>query len=196
MYKRQALYRGPTIDQIDFTNALAVAEQDAGQISPPGYVAHDSNCTYFYAVRRFNTCGYQERTLAALAKVAMDADGNLAAPQPNNIFAAVAKQVAGNKVRLTWFYCPLRQESAPVCFRIYHDGATGQVDYQNPIGTVNYQGQKFYTYLTEPLAVGRYLFAVLAEDADGVHNGSPARSIIQLVPEIPEAVEILGAVSV
>ncbi len=190
------LYRGPTIDQIDFTNALTVAEQDAGQISPPLYVAHGSNSTYFYAVRRFNTCGYRERTLAAVAKVAIDAQGNLTAPQPNNIFAAAAKQVDGNKIQLTWFYCLLQQESEPVCFRIYHDAASGQIDYQNPIGTISYQGQRFYSYLTEPLAGGRYLFAVRAEDADGVQNGSLARSIIQLVTEIPEAIDILSAESV
>jgi hypothetical protein len=190
------LYRGPTIDQIDFTNALTVAEQDAGQISPPLYVAHGSNSTYFYAVPRFNTCGYRERTLAAVAKVVIDADGNLTAPQPNNIFAAAAKQVDGNKIQLTWFYCLLQQESEPVCFRIYHDAASGQIDYQNPIGTISYQGQRFYSYLTEPLAGGRYLFAVRAEDADGVQNGSLARSIIQLVTEIPEAIDILSAESV
>jgi len=190
------LYRGPTIDQIDFTNALTVAEQDAGQISPPLYVAHGSNSTYFYAVRRFNTCGYRERTLAAVAKVAIDAQGNLTAPQPNNIFAAAAKQVDGNKIQLTWFYCLLQQESEPVCFRIYHDAASGQIDYQNPIGTISYQGQRFYSYLTKPLAGGRYLFAVRAEDADGVQNGSLARSIIQLVTEIPEAIDILSAESV
>jgi hypothetical protein len=191
-----ALYRGPTIDQIDFTSPLTVAEYDAGQISPPPYVAHGSNCTYFYAVRRFNTCGYQERTLAAVAKVAIDAGGNLAAPQPNNIFAAAAEQVEGSKVLLTWFYCPLRQESKPVCFRIYHDAATGQIDYQNPLATISYQGQKFYTYLTESLTGGRYLFAVRAEDADGVQNGSMARLIIQLNPQIPEAMDILSAESV
>jgi hypothetical protein len=189
------LYRGPTMDQIDFTNALTVAEQDAGQISPPLYVAHGSSSTYFYAVRRVNTCGYREHTLAAVAKVAIDADGNLAAPQPNNIFAAAVRQVNGNKVRLTWFYCPLRQKSKPMCFRIYHDAASGQVDYQNPIGTITYQGQRFYSYLTGPLAGGRYLFAIRAEDADGVQNGSLARSTIQLVTEIPEAVDILSAES-
>lgn len=189
------LYRGPAMDQIDFTNALTVAEQDAGQISPPLYVAHGSSSTYFYAVRRVNTCGYREHTLAAVAKVAIDADGNLAAPQPNNIFAAGVRQVNGNKVRLAWFYCPLRQKSKPVCFRIYHDAASGQVDYQNPIGTITYEGQRFHSYLTEPLAGGRYLFAILAEDADGVQNGSLARSTIQLVTEIPEAVDILSAES-
>jgi hypothetical protein len=191
-----ALYRGPTIDQIDFTNALTVAEQDAGQISPPSYAAHGSNSTYFYAVRRFNNCGYQERTLAAVAKVAIDADGNLAAPVPNNIFAAAAEQVEGSKVLLTWFYCPLQQESEPVCFRIYHDATSGQIDYQNPLATISYQGQKFYAYLTGPLAVGRYLFAIRAEDAQGVQNGSLARLIIQLVTEIAEATDILSAESV
>jgi len=190
-----ALYRGATIDQIDFTNTLTVAERDAGQISPPLYVAHGSNSTHFYAVRRFNTSGYRERTLAAVAKVAIDAQGNLTAPQPNNVFAAAPKQVDGNKVQLTWFYCPLQQKSRPVCFRIYHDAATGQIDYQNPIATISYQGQKFYTYLTEPLAGGRYLFAVRAEDADGVQNGSAARSIIQLNAQSPDPANIVSVES-
>jgi len=190
-----ALYRGPTIDQIDFTNALTVAEQDAGQISQPSYVAHGSNSTYFYAVRRFNTCGYQEHTLAAVAKVAIDAGGNLAPPQPNNIFAAAARQVASNKVQLTWFYCPLRQESKPACFRIYHDAATGQIDYQNPLAAVSYQGQRFYSYLTEPLAGGRYLFAVRAEGAQGVQNGSLARSIVQLNVQSPDPANIVSVES-
>jgi hypothetical protein len=189
------LYRGPAIDQIDFTNPLTVAEYDARRISPPVSLPHAPNSTYFYAVRRFNAAGYPEQTLAAVAKVVIDPDGNLAAPQPNNIFSAALTQVNANKVRVTWFYSPLRQKSKPVCFRIYHDAASGQVDYLNPIGTITYEGQRFYSYLTEPLAGGRYLFAILAEDADGVQNGSLARSTIQLVTEIPEAVDILSAES-
>ena len=83
-----------------------------------------------------------------------------------------------------------------MCFRIYHDAATGQINYQNPLATITYQGQKFYTYLTEPLAGSRYLFVIRAEDADGVQNGSTARLILQLNPQIPEAMDILSAESV
>jgi len=191
-----ALYRGPTINQIDFANTLTVTQQDAGQISPPLYVAHGSNSTYFYAIRRFNTCGYQERSLAAVAKVAIDAGGNLTAPQPNNIFAVAAKQIAGNKIQLVWFYCPLHQKSAPARFRIYYDAASGQIDYENPITTVSYQGQKFYSCQIGAPEAGTYFFAIRAEDDDGVQDCSAARLIIQLTAKIPEPVEILSAESV
>jgi hypothetical protein len=190
------LYRGPSTQHIDFANALSVAKQTTDTISPPSYLPHSKSSTYFYVIRRFNHCGDQERTLAASLKVSIDADGNLAKPQPNNIFAASAEQVDGNKIQLVWFYSPLSQKSQPVCFRIYHDAASGQIDYGNPIATIAYQGRKFYGYKTDVLDSGSYLFAVRVEDAAGVQNGSLARSTIQLVTEIPETMDILSAESV
>jgi len=187
-----ALYRGPSMEQIDFANILTVAEQDAGSISPPDYLPHHSNSTYFYVVRRFNICGYQERTLAAAVKVAIDADGNLIEPKPNNIFVWRLDQVYGNKIQLIWFYCPLEQESKPESFRIYYDGGTGLVDYENPIATINYQGRKFYTYQSDALAAGRYLFAVRAEDAAGIENNSLAQLAVQLNITNPDAIDILS----
>jgi len=187
-----ALYRGSSMEQIDFANILAVAERDAISISPPDYIPHHSNSIYFYVVRRFNICGYQERTLAAAVKVAINAQGNLAKPQPNNTFGWRLDQVHGNKIQLIWFYCPLEQESKPESFRIYYDGGTGLVDYENPIATINYQGRKFYPYQSDALTAGRYLFAVRAEDAAGIQNNSLAQSGIQFSTQSPDAIEILS----
>jgi len=188
-----ALYRGPGMEQIDFANILAVAEQDAGSISPPDYIPHHNPSTYFYVVRRFNNCGYQERTLAAAVKVAIDANGNLVEPQPNNIFACRVDQVDGNKIQLIWFYCPLEQKSQPVYFKIYYDSGLGQIDYENPIATISYQGRKFYSYQSVALATGRYLFAIRAEDAAGIENNSLAQLGIQISTQSPDAIEILNA---
>ena len=190
------LYRGPSTREIDFANVLSVTEQDTDTVSPPNYLPHSSRSTYFYVIRRFNHCGDQERTLAASVKVSIDADGNLTKPQPNNIFAASAEQVDGKKIQLVWFYSPLAQKSQPACFKIYHDAASGQINYENPIATIAYQGRKFYNHKTDALDSGRHLFAVRAEDAAGVQNSSLARSTIQLVTEIPEAMDILSAESV
>jgi len=187
-----ALYRGPSMEQIDFANILAVAEQDAGSISPPDYIPHHNHSTYFYVVRRFNNCGYQERTLAAAVKVSIDTQGNLSKPQPNNIFAWRVEQVDGNKTELTWFYCPLEQKSRPARFKIYYDDGTGLIDYQNPIATINYQGRKFYTYQSDALPAGRYLFAVRAEDADSIENNSLAQLQIQLNITNPNVIEVLS----
>lgn len=191
-----ALYRGLSVERIDFANVLAVAGQNACTISPPGYLPHNSNCTYFYLIRRFNNCGYQEHTLSAAAKVSIDQSGDLCKPQPNKVFSSRAEQVNGNKIQLVWFYCPLEQESSPVSFNIYYDGRTGQIDYENLIATIVYRGRKFYRYQSDSLDAGKYLFTIRAEDAGGIENDSLAQFSVQLDAENPDGVEILSAAAV
>ena len=186
-----ALYRGPSMEQIDFETILAVAEKEACEISPPGYLPHDSNSTYFYAVRRYNHCGYQEQTLAAVAKLSLDAEGEQDKPQPNKISAAKAEQVDVGKIRLTWFYCPLEQGSQPACFNIYYDSRTGQIDHENPLAEISYRNQKFYSYESDLLEPGRYLFAIKAEDAAGIECNSSAHFSIDIDGTGPDAVTIL-----
>ena len=190
------LYRGPGMEQVDFANILVVAGQDACEISPPSYLPHNSSSTYFYVVRRVNNCGYQEHTLAAAVKVSIKSNGDLAEPQPSNIFDSKAKQVDGSKIQLVWYYCPLEQKSKPACFKVYYDGGTGQIDYEDPIATFSYKGRKFYSYQSGTLGTGRYLFAIRAEDADGIENSSLARLRIQLRTTSPNAIDILGAEAV
>lgn len=188
-----ALYRGSGMGQIDFANILAVAGQEADTITVPIYVEHNSSSTYFYVIRRFNKCGYQELTLGAAVKVAIDADSNLAEPQPNKIFASRTKQVNGSRIQLVWFYCPVEQKAEPACFKVYYDNGTGQIDYENPIATIDYQGRRFYSYESSTLDASRYLFAIRARDAEGVENSSLAKLRIQLQAAGVNAVEILNA---
>jgi hypothetical protein len=54
------LYRGPSMEHIDFMNILAVSEQNAKSTLLPRYVPHCNDSTYFYVISRFNSCGYQE----------------------------------------------------------------------------------------------------------------------------------------
>ena len=186
-----ALYRSGSMEQIDFENILAVSEPDAAEIQPPAYISHDVDSTYFYLVRRFNKCGLQERTIVAAAKVSIKSDSSLKGSQPNKIFAVRAQQADSNKVKLVWFYCPLEQTSLPVCFRIYYDNASWQIDFENPLATIEYQGRKFYSYETSVLQAGDYLFAVRAEGADGIEDESQAQFEIQLDTESPEPIDVL-----
>jgi len=185
------LYRGTAMEKIDFTNIMSVAEQNAESMSLPDYVPQNNSSTYFYVVRRFNNCGYQELTLYAAVKVAIDAEGNLAEPLHNHIFAWRAGQMDGNKAQLVWFYSPLEQKSKPVRFEVYYDGGTGQIDYENPIAAIDYRGRKFYCWQSEALTTGRYLFAVKPEDAGGIQNNSSAKIAIEIVSDTPDAIEIL-----
>jgi len=191
-----ALYRGAGMEQIDFTNILAIAAQDARDIRPPSYLLHNSNSTYFYVVRRFNNCGYRECTLSAAVGLSIDAGGELAKPLPNNIFCSKTEQMDGNKIRLVWFYCPVGQKSKPEHFKIYWDGRTGQIDYDNPVATINYQGRKYYNYETVTLEPGRYLFAIRAEDAHGVENNSLSQLKIDMCTDTPDSISILSAETV
>ena len=56
------LYRGSSMEGIDFASLLAVAEAEASEISPPSYVPHNSGSIYFYVVSRANNCGCEEQT--------------------------------------------------------------------------------------------------------------------------------------
>ncbi len=187
------LYRGSSMGEIDFVNILAVSEQDAREISPPSYISHNSGSTYFYVVRRFNNCGYQECTLAASVKVSIESNGELAEPQPNKVFDLGAELVDGNKIQLVWYYCPLEQKSQPMCFNVYYDGRTGQINYENPLAMIGYKGRKFYSYQCGALEAGRYLFAIRTKDVSGIENSSLARLRIQFVPTNPDAIDILSA---
>ena len=186
------LYRGSSMGEIDFVNILVVAEQDAREISPPSYISHNSGSTYFYVVRRFNDCGYQERTLAASVKVSIESNGELAEPQPNKVFDSGAELVDGNKILLVWYYCPLEQKSQPMCFNVYYDGRTGQINYENPLAIIGYKGREFYSYQCGALEAGRYLFAIRTENASGIENSSLARLRIQFDPTNPAAIDILS----
>jgi hypothetical protein len=136
--------------------------------------------------------------LAAAVKVSIKSNGELVEPQPNNIYRSKVEQVDSNKIRLTWFYCPLEQKSQPVSFNIYYDDQTGQIDYQNPLFSSGYKGRKFYSFQSPDLSgeAGEHLFAIRAEDAGGIENISLARLKIQLDTLNPDAIDILRAEAV
>ena len=190
------LYRGPGMDLIDLMNILAVAEAEASEISPPNYVPHNSGSIYFYVVSRANNCGYEEQTLAAAVKVSIDAGGELAEPQPSSIFEVRAEQVEGDRTQLVWYYCPIEQQSPPACFKVYYDAGTGQIDYENPIATINYAGRRFYSYKSDVLDGDKYLFAIRAEDAAGMENASLAQIKVHLDTTSPGTINILSAKAV
>ena len=190
-----ALYRGGSMSCIEFESILSVGNPDAGFISPPGCIPHDSSSTYFYVVRRFNRCGIREDTLAGAVKVSIDANGDLAAPQPNSIFSSTAA-AEGDKVRLTWFYSPLEQKSGPMHFNIYCDSRIGEIDYESPIAVVSHKGRRFYSYKSGALTEGRYLFAIRAQDIDGAENGSLGPLRVQVSAASPDAIDIVSVEAV
>ena len=157
----------------------------------PDYVQHASNTVYYYVIRRVNKCGQQEQTLSAAVKVAMDSNGDLAKPKPNNAFGLMAKQVTGSRAELVWYYWPIGQKSEPVRFKVYWDNGSGQIDNENALATIDYSGKKFYCYQSSTLTAGRYEFAVSAEGLNGAKSDY-LQLAIQINTVNPELVEILS----
>jgi hypothetical protein len=186
------LYRGERMGVIDFDNVLAVADISSEEILPPSYLQHAADSTWFYVVRRVNGCGYLEYTLSAAVKVLIDTEGNVAQPRPNGILEVRADQVDSSRIQLVWFYYPLDQESPPSLFRIYFDNSTGQIDYEDPIASLSYMGQRYYCFETEPLNPGDYIFCVRAEDVAGAEGSSSELMKVQLDATSPEGMDILS----
>ncbi|MHC4636080.1 MAG: hypothetical protein ACYTBP_01620 [Planctomycetota bacterium] len=173
------LYRGPSIDQIEFGDILTVTDINSEQIEVPSWLSHESDTTYYYVVRRANLCGVEEQSLKAAAKVIFDEDGELFEPGPNSVFDIRIRRIESDKVELVWFYCPLWQLEEPSCFKVYSNSGSGQIDYDTAAAEVDYVGRRFYSYVTEQLDAGVYLFAVRAEDEQGTQDGSSAVISIQ-----------------
>jgi hypothetical protein len=113
--------------------------------------------------------------------VRLDADGHLAKPVPNAVLDLKLEPVADSRVRLVWFYCPLDQQVEPEVFGVYTDHGTGQIDWENSIATVMYEGRKFYHHKTGTLPDGLYQFAVVAERAGQIEHRlfSGAKHLVQ-----------------
>lgn len=78
-----------------------------------------------------------------------------------------------------------------MCFKVYGDGGTGQVDYDNALAVIGYEGRRFYSFESDALGAGKYLFAVRGEEAGGVGDGSAVQVGVGLVGEAAEGIEIL-----
>jgi hypothetical protein len=186
------VYRGGSMEGIDFENVLAAAEPNADEISLPSYLSNEAGEVYFYVVRCSNGCGDIERTLRAAAKVAIDDDGKLGKGRPNGVFGLRAEQEQDGKVEIAWHYCPMEQESGPVEMRIYGDNGTGEIDYQNPIAKMKYKGRRVYKHRIETAENGRYRFALRAADTNGNECESKQEVEVEVRAERPDAIEVVG----
>lgn len=187
-------YRGQSMESVDFEDLLAVAGADTDEIAMPDYLSHEAGETYFYVVRCANRCGDIEQTLRAAVKVAIDDDGKLGKSRPNEVTGLQAEQGQDGEIEIAWTYNPMEQESGPAEMRIYGDGGTGEIDYQNPVAVVKYKGRGFYGHRIEKPADGRYRFAVRAADANGSECESRRIAEVEIRRANLEAIQIIGAI--
>jgi hypothetical protein len=191
-----AVYRGPSLAQVDLERIVHVAELQAGEIVLPPGLSHPPGSTHCYLVRRSNSQGDPERTTAAAAIVRIGPDGQLAPPAPNAVLGLRGETIGGRRLRLTWFYCPLEQETAPQEFHIYWDSGAGLMDLEHPLATVPCGGHRCYQWDTQPLDDGQYTFALCPCDINHTESRSLASIVCPLVAREPEVPTILGVQAV
>jgi len=186
------VYRGQSMEAIDFDDVLAVVTMESDEIALPGFLSHEPGQTWFYVVRCANRCGQIEQTLQSAVKAAIDTEGGICEPRPNGIFGLSAERKADGSVEVIGLYYPIEQASNPIELRVYSDGGTGQIDYQNPEAKLTYQGRKFYGYSDDSLSEGRYLFSIRAADAAGSENRSKETVMAEVKNKSIETIEIVS----
>jgi hypothetical protein len=183
----QLLYQGQDND-IDFDTIIAVSEIDSDvfEIS-----AGQPLSSFLYVVRRVNCCGAEEKTLCAAVRVEFDSLGSLIERSCNKVFIITAKQVDGDRILLEWFYQPIHQAKKISKFKIYSDNSTGTIDYQNPIGSINYIGRKFYQFITSELSGDNYKFCIRAAAEGNCDDNFTGQIIVQLNGQRPDGISRL-----
>jgi len=179
------VYRGADLTDAAAGQIACVAPVDARQVSLPAYLPHEPNSTSFYLLRRFDSCGHQDRTTDAAVCVRIGSDGRLAPPAPNAPLSLRAAPTRGGRVELTWLYHPLDQAAAPQLFHVYGDAGAGEIDFAHPMATLPYEGLRLYSWQSLPLDAGRYLFAVRCESATGTASPVQALASCEVKPGPP-----------
>lgn len=186
----QNLYRGESIHGIDFENPLEVSDPDETLITISSLIEHQAGSVYFYALRKANRCGDEERNLSALVRVDFDEEGELLGFCCNTIFDVAVQQVAGPKVKLLWYYTSIEQFDEPIRFKVYSDAGSGMIDYQTPTGVIEYAGQGFYEFESETLSEGRYLYCINTETKSGRVLSNAKIIEAEVTTETPNRVKI------
>lgn len=189
----QVVYRGPSLDEIDFTMILHVIDIAAPQFSLPAWVSHAPGASYCYLVQRFNGAGWREQTTGAAAAVRFGLDGLPADPTPKPVSALEARQSDSTALRLAWSYDPLDQDTAPDRFNVYWDGGTGLIDLQNPVAVLDYKGRRFYCHECEVDAGGDYTFIVRTQSTTGEESMSSQRAQCQVRSVPPPSPSLIVA---
>ena len=191
-----AVYQGESVTEMDLGRIVHVVDPQSREVSLPAYLSPPAGSTRCYLVRCLNGCGNQERTTAAAVAVRVTSDGELTPPAPNGVFGLRSEQIGGGRLRLTWFYHPLDQQTEPQEFHLYWDNGTGVIDPEHPLGTIPYKGSSFYQYETGPLENGRYTFVLCPCSADHGESASRGRVTCAITSLTPDAATILGAQAV
>jgi len=184
------VYRGfDHINNIDYGRIIATGSSKC-TLTLPTTVSHEADTDYYYAVRRASYSGKEEKGTLAVVRLRLDINGKVCPARPNCVSGLCAHAVADGKIQLGWWYWPIGQQIAPSYFTVYGDEGVGAIDYENPLGQVDYAGIRFYSYTSSAGNNNKtYRFSVRAVGSNGSDDGN--RLFVEAVVDLsaPDGIE-------
>jgi len=168
------VYRGNAdggAEEIDFSKVLAVCDIESNPIGITG-VVHEPGKSYLYAVRSVNCAGFEEQSLDGLERVSFDADGTLIGKTCNSVLDIIVEPAKESKVKISWRYCPINEQSECVKFCVYSNGGCGEINFCEVIENIIYNRLAVYTFESDMLDSGKWRFCVGAVSAAGYERMS------------------------
>lgn len=175
-----------SVGQVPDAAALIVgaAGADATEIRTFPWVTHAASTTYVYRLNPINGGGVANWDDETITTAAFNPSGEWVGPRPNPPSDLRVMPTAGGKFVLRWTYNREGQQTEPSVFWVYHDGGTGEVDYDTIVAWVDYsRGRVHYDYTSGAFSHGaRVQWAVRTVSTEGV-----AEKNEQVVPGWAEA---------
>jgi len=150
---------------------------------------------YWFGIRPVDADGRQSPITQSEVRLELDAEGEAFPDRPAAPLALHAEPLPDAQVRLRWRYRVGCTGAEPEVFRIFGDGGTGTIDYETPLGEVDYvAGRTWHVWTSPALAPGvEHQLAVRAIAEGDVWDESPA--VVQATPDAtpPDLVDALNA---
>jgi hypothetical protein len=148
----------------------------AGQVAIREFpwIAHEPGTTYVYRLNAVGAGGVEEDSAKNVTSVAFGPDGAWLGLRPNSPSDLRISCLSGGRFALRWSYNEKNQQASPSEFRIFTDGGTGSIDYDEPVAVVQCRGRRMhFQHVTVAWPHGtRVSWSVRAFAASGVHDGN------------------------
>ncbi|NLX12491.1 MAG: hypothetical protein GXY44_02410 [Phycisphaerales bacterium] len=151
---------------------VGAAGHDAVTIRTFPWIRHAASTVYMWRLAAIGGGGVGNCTDEASTTTAFDEAGRWVGCRPNAPADLRVTALSGGRFLLRWTYTEEGQQVEPLIFHIYHDGGRGTMDYETPVGVVDYRRRQWhYAFTTAGFDHDtRVRWAVRAVSASGVEE--------------------------
>lgn len=129
---------------------VGAAGADAASVHTFPWVSHEAGGEYVYRLTAVGGGGVENFADDVTAAVAFDDLGHWVGRLPNAPADLRVLPTVGGRFIVRWTYTGQCEQVEPAAFRLYHDQATGTVDFSSPAATVPYRRGRFhYEHVSE-----------------------------------------------